>query len=164
MATATYEPIYTTTLGSDQSSVTLNSFSGYTDLVLVIQASTTHSDQGARGYIQFNSSTSLYSDTWIQGDGTNANSGRDTSDTYMAFCVMGNSSNSFGTYILNIKNYTDNSIYKTTLSRSSSATSNAVRAYVGLWRSTDSITSMTLRADGNIRSGSTISLYGILAA
>lgn len=161
---ATYEPIYSTTLGSDQSSVSLSSFGGYTDLVLVVQASTTHTDQGARGYIQFNGETSVYSDTWIQGDGSNAGSSRDTSDTYLAFCVMGNSSNSFGTYILNIQNYTNTSTYKTTLSRSSSQTSNAVRSYVGLYRNTNAITTMTLRADGNIRSGSVISLYGIQAA
>ena len=32
---ATYEPIYTTTLGSNQTSITLNSFGGYTDLRIV---------------------------------------------------------------------------------------------------------------------------------
>jgi hypothetical protein len=161
---ATYEPIYTTTLGSDQSSVSLSSFGGYTDLVLVVQGSTTHSDQGARGYVQFNGQTNLYSDTWIQGDGSSAGSGRDTGETYLAYCVMGNSSNSFGTYILNIQNYTNTTTYKTVLSRSSSQTSNAIRSYVGLYRNTNAITTITLRADGNIRSGSTISLYGILAA
>lgn len=165
MATTTYEPIQTYTLGSDSATVVFNSIpQTYTDLVLVIQASTTHSDQGARTYIQFNSSTSLYSDTWIEGNGSSASSSRDTSDTYLAFAVAGNSSTSFGTYILNIQNYANTSTFKTTISRSSSATANALRSYVGLWRSTNAITSFTLRADGNYRSGSTFTLYGIANA
>lgn len=168
MATTTYEPIESYTLSADASSVTFGTGGTipqtYTDLVLVIQASTTHTDQGARLYVQFNGSTSLYSDTWIEGNGSVANSSRDTSDTYLAFAVAGNSSTSFGTYILNIQNYANTSTYKTTLSRSSSATSNAVRSYVGLWRSTNAINTFTLRADGNYRAGSTFTLYGIANA
>jgi hypothetical protein len=161
---STYTPIYTTTLGSDQSSVSLSSFGGYTDLVLIMQASTTHGDSGARGYVQFNNETSLYSDTFIRGNGSVAGSGRDTSDTYLAWAVLGNSSSGFGTHILNIQNYTNTSTYKTTLSRSSGVNSDTLRAYVGLYRNTNAITTMILRADSNIRSGSTISLYGIKAA
>jgi len=161
---STYEPIATTTLVSDSASVTFNSIpQTYTDLVLVIQGSTTHTDQGARTYVQFNSSTNLYSDTWIEGNGSAAGSSRDTSDTYLAFAVAGNSSTSFGTYILNIQNYANTSTFKTTISRSSSVTANALRSYVGLYRSTAAVTSFVLRADGNYRANSTFTLYGIKA-
>lgn len=161
---STYESIYTTTLGSDQTYVNLSSFGGYTDLVLVMQASTTHTDDGARGYVQFNNDTSLYSDTWIAGGGSSAISSRDTSDTYQAWAVFGNSSTVYGVHIMNIQNYSNTSAYKTILSRSSSASAATFRAYVGTYRNTNAITTMSLRADGNLRAGTTISLYGIKAA
>ena len=75
---ATYEPIATTTLASAQSSITFNSFSGYTDLVLVSNWASANSTAFLN--IQFNGDTgNNYSETEIRGDGTSASSARTTS-------------------------------------------------------------------------------------
>jgi hypothetical protein len=87
--TATYAKIANTTLGSAQSSVTFNSFSGYTDLILVCCATTATDDQFLS--VRFNGdSGSNYSNTYMTGDGTTASSGRNAGT--VAY-IAGNSSN-----------------------------------------------------------------------
>ena len=55
MSTNTYVALYSTTLTSDTASITLpitgNISSSYSDLVVILQTSTTHTDNGGRGYI-----------------------------------------------------------------------------------------------------------------
>lgn len=161
----TYTKIASQTLGSTTATLTFSNLpQNYTDLVVVLNATTNHSDNGARGFVQFNSETSVYSDTWIAGNGSSVSSSRDTSDTYLAFCVPGNSSTEFGTFILNIQNYSNSTTYKSVLSRSSSTSAAGMRAFVGMYRSTNPITTVTFRADSSYRAGSTFTLYGIAAA
>jgi hypothetical protein len=159
----TYEPIATTTLGSAQSSVTFSSISGsYTDLVLVVAAAS----NSAGTYsvtLRFNSdSGSNYSDTRITGNGTAAASNRDSSQTEM---YPVNITNTFGTVIHQIMNYSNATTNKTVLSRGISA-DYQVWANVGLWRKTpEAITTILLSVAGNsFASGSTFTLYGIKAA
>ncbi len=160
MATTTYEPIATTTLGSNQSSVSFSSFAGYTDLIIVINGSTTGSCDLKW---QANSDTgSNYSGTRMTGSGSAAFSSRFTSDTGAAF---GWSNTSPSVNILQIQNYANTTTFKSSLGRPSN--SNAlVGAYVGLYRSTSAITSLSLmNTDGaSFTSGTTFSVYGIANA
>ena len=160
----TYEAIATQTLGSNTQFVTFSSISGtYTDLVLVFVGTSTHTDNGSRGYIQFNSDTGTnYSDTILQWDGTTATSLRDTSASSIAYGRIGNSGLSQAN--ISIQNYSNSTTNKTILSRQSSLAAQHSRATVGLWRNTNAITSITLSCDGSYTSGSTFSLYGIRAA
>ena len=162
-AGSTYTPIATTTLGSATSSVTFNSFTGYTDLVLVFNG-TAASGSGSGISIQFNGDTgSNYSETILAGSGTAAGSGRDTS---LDFSVVGTIYTTSNNAIVQFMNYSNSTTYKTILSRSNNA-ANTVRAFVSLWRSTAAITSMVIKADNgavNFATGSTFTLYGIAAA
>jgi hypothetical protein len=171
-AGSTYTPIATTTLGSAQSSVTFNSFSGYTDLRLVLNAGTS-----ALGflYIQFNGDTGTnYSATYIAGTGSTAGSGRSsntnnaqlTGDTGFSTSITGNATVDF-------MNYSNTTTYKTLIARQNNADNSTgyggTGAAVALWRNTAAITSMTIKAissgtDKNWIIGSTFTLYGIAAA
>lgn len=165
----TYEPIATTTLGSAQASVTFNSFSGYTDLILVMQGKSSNSTDDPQLY--FNSDTgSNYSLTFVSGDGSSAASARYTNTAGGFYCGRpGYTTEGFTTTILHFMNYANTTTYKTVLSRSGGnnlATGyNKVEMAVALWRSTAAITSFTIDGgSGNIAAGSNFTLYGISAA
>jgi hypothetical protein len=164
---ATYESIATTTLSTTAATVSFTSIAAdWTDLVLIAVPKGTVSN--TQWGLQFNSDTgSNYSQTSVAGSGTNATSGRNTSDTTIR---TGNalSNAEFFNYIWHIQNYANSSTYKTVLGRANRADSSVV-GNVGLWRSTSAITSVTLNANtydagNNFASGSTFTLYGIKAA
>ena len=162
-AGSTYTPIATTTLGSAQSSVTFNSFSGYTDLVIVINPG---SSAITDGRLRFNSDTGTnYSLTGLRANGTAASSFRITSQSFIDL-------NSFATVdttirqniIININNYANTTTYKTSLIKANNA-SGGVDAIVGLWRSTSAITAIEIyTGNSTFIAGSTFTLYGITAA
>ena len=161
----TYEPIATNTLGSNQASVTFNSFSGYTDLILVCVAKGA-SAQSVR--MQFNSDTgsnystiNLFANLFGAPSASSSNSTNETS-IRAGYNQNGLSTTDFLTCIIQLQNYSNNTTYKTILSRSEKA----VNAAVGLWRSTSAITSIVLFPAGpsDFISGSTFTLYGIAAA
>lgn len=160
--TATYEAIATTTLGSAASSVSFNSFSGYTDLILVYSAkASTSTDLTMR----FNGDTGTnYSATRLSGSGTAASSARFTSSTSIYLDAYGYpDATNYNVAIYSIMNYANTTTYKTIIGRSNNA-SIGVDAYVGLWRSTSAITSLSIQPDtGTISTGSTFTLYGIKA-
>ncbi len=163
--TATYDKIATYTAPSSQTAVTFNSFSGYTDLVLVCNIKNTSSTP-RNVYLQFNGDTgNNYSKTLIEGNGSSASSARDTNSPaiYSAAITVGNTTDP-ALSIINIMNYANTTTYKTTLSRYSGA-SLVTNAVIGLWRNTAAITSLTLTIDtaSNIATGSTFTLYGIKA-
>ena len=162
----TYEPIATTTLGSNQASVTFSSISGsYTDLILIINTKGTSANSYPR--FQFNSDTSsVYSRTALSGTGCAAQSGRDTNINAIVpeFNTANQSSEFNFNFICHIMNYSNTSTYKTVLSRSNNA-NNGVDAIVSLWRSTSAINSIYIALDtGSYVTGSTFTLYGITAA
>lgn len=157
---ATYEPIATTTLGSAQSSIAFSSIPGtYTDLVLVSNFTGSGGDFNA--LLTFNSDTgSNYSETVIYGNGSSAASGRQTSAT----SIRSGYNNAERTINrINIMNYSNSTTNKTVLIRWDSGGYTDLR--VGLWRSTNAITSLSLTTNqNNFASGSTFTLYGIKAA
>jgi len=161
----TYTPIATTTLGSNQASVTFSPISGsYTDLVIVTSAGNSTSNYYDI-LVTFNSDTgSNYSRTRLYGNGTSAVSTRDTNQSSIVVGSMsGNvSTNGYSTGIYHINNYSNSTTYKTILARQNSPLS-TVFAIAGLWRNTSAITSITMTGEGgtNFASGSTFSLYGI---
>jgi hypothetical protein len=162
----TYEPISTTTLTGNQTTVNLTSIPGtYTDLVLVINAK---NDTTTNSEIRFNSdSATNYSVTALYGTGASAASARETSTAqasidWNAYITTGDFAYS---NVIHIMNYSNTTTYKTFLARANSA-ANGVDLIVGLWRSTSAITSVkAVLLDANsFATGSTFSLYGIAAA
>ena len=158
-AGSTYSTIATTTLGSAQSSVSFSSFSGYTDLVLVVAGV---GSTFTSVYLNFNSDTgSNYSRTVLDGNGTSATSDRETNQTRMR---VGVTDTGQGTNIFQIMNYSNTTTNKTVIARGSAA-GNLVRASVGLWRSTAAITSLDIGPNsGTFSTGTVLTLYGIAAA
>jgi hypothetical protein len=159
----TYEPIATTTLGTAAATVTFSTITGsYTDLVLIAAIKGTVNDESIN--VRFNSdSGSNYSHTTLIGTGSSAVSQRLSNQT--SFRIgNGNSDTNFDAYVVSINNYSNSTTYKTTIAREN-ASSVAVSANVGLWRSTSAITAIEIfRGSGNLVAGSTFTLYGIKSA
>lgn len=174
----TYEPIATSTLGSNQGSVTLGSIpQTYTDLLLVVTAKDNRAG-GALGDsvgVTFNTDTATsstnYSFTYMYGIGTSTSaSGRSANSREIDIYSIGttDASSNWGTVTAQIQNYTNTTTFKTLLSRGGSA-ADSTAANVGLWRNTAAITSITLWPGYNgsgysFITGSTFTLYGIKAA
>ena len=166
-AGATYTPIATTTLGSDQTSVTFSSISGsYTDLVCIVNGAVTSADNT---YMDFNGDTAAnYSQTALRGNGSSALSNRYSSNNYIVNDVTSFPDTTLSDYtlIVNINNYSNSTTYKTSLSRSNQA-GTGVATSVGLWRSTAAITQIDIipvSGGSIINTGTVATLYGILAA
>ena len=166
----TMVPIATQTLGSAAASVTFNSISGYTDLVLIAvgRSATASVSDSYLLTVNGDNAGTTYSRTRILGTGSAASSSNRTSAPNIDFeGLSGNSATSgvYSTSIINLPNYSNTSIYKTILIRGNDA-SNYVEATVGLWRNAAAITSINLAASSaaNLMAGSTFTLYGIQAA
>jgi hypothetical protein len=174
-AGSTYSTIATTTLGSNQGTVTFSSIpSTYTDLVLVINGG--YVDNGFAFGIRVGNgsvdSGSNYSFTWMKGNGSVATSGRGSNFTLGVGIEQG-INNLSNTAIVNFMNYSNTSTYKTWVTKGGSAGDNA-GATVNLWRSTSAINTIAISESGtgspgafnygNMLAGSTFTLYGISAA
>jgi hypothetical protein len=163
---ATYEPIATTTLGSDVANFTMSSIPGtYTDLRVVLSLKgSSAGDIGARFN---NDSGANYSYTNLYGNGASAASARQSSTTYMYMTPNVSVSSTIPDLItMDIFSYAG-STYKSALITHSGDHngSGGVERTVDLWRSTSAITSITFYGMGiNIATGTTATLYGILKA
>ena len=163
---STYEKIATTTLGSNQSSVTFSSISSaYTDLVIVMNGSDTGGVQLA---IQYNGDTgNNYSMVGLTGNGSIAYSVKGLNGALIqfgwdAYLESGYNYNA----IINIQNYSNTTTYKTLIGRANNATT-GVTATAAMWRSTAAINEIKfLQAYGSdlFKTGSTFTLYGIARA
>lgn len=157
--TGTYTLINSTTLTTATASVSFSSIPGtYTDLIVVIggsQSVATNTNMRLNGDTGNN-----YSDTAITGNGSSASSGRNSNQPYFWFGVMGTGES---TALFHIMDYANTTTNKTVLHRMNNA-GGFVQAFVGLYRSTSAITSVTFLPNaGNFNSGSTFKLYGIEA-
>jgi hypothetical protein len=163
---ATYEPITSTTLVSSQASVTMNSFSGYTDLKLVITCKTSDGS----GYFQIlpnNDTGSNYSFTYMTGNGSTATSNRNSNSNAGIQVNCSTNSQDVNAYPLSFDfmNYSNSTTNKTVLVRSGGALVGLVEAGVWLYRSSSAITSLEIKANTtSFAAGSTFTLYGIRAA
>ena len=160
---STYAPIATQTLGSATASLTFSTIaSTYTDLVLVsIGTNSALNDIKLR----FNSDTgNNYSETLLLGSGSSAITGRGSN---ISGLVHNYTDSAIASATTSILNYSNSTTYKTTLTRwnATSSSDPYTAAYVGLWRNTAAITSITVFvASGTMSIGSTFTLYGIKAA
>lgn len=172
---ATYEPIATTTLGSAQANIDFSSISSaYTDLRLVIicQSTTNANSTDYRLDLQFNGNTATnYSSTRLKGTGASALSFADTSGTKGRIGLLPGIGTSLGTGLFNgtvvdIFSYAG-STNKTWLAMPFGDANGQgnVEAVVGMWRSTSAINQITIiPASGNLNTGTTATLFGILKA
>jgi len=167
-AGSTYSTIATTTLGSDAADYTFTSIPGtYTDLVLVANLGVSVADTAVT--LRFNGdNSSVYSATNVFGDGSSASSSRTTSlsSAYIGWYVVPLSSIDH-LIVSQIMNYSNTTTNKTVMSRSNRASANnfpGSELVASLWRSTSAITSIRIAGGGNLKAGSTFTLYGIAAA
>jgi len=162
MAT-TYDKIASTTLGSAANYIDFTSIPAtYTDLRISFVPKGTDIPI----YITFNSDTgSNYSNTRLQGDGSAASSGRQTSQTSIRVGTV--TGTSLGFYQYDIFSYAG-STFKTLLSNENNDQngSGTIVCKVGLWRSTSAITDIRLDSatTNGLTTGTIATLYGILKA
>ena len=167
---ATYEPIATTTLGSNQTNITYSSISGsYTDLILVCQYASQINNYNF--FIRFNSdSGNNYSDTILvgQSSATSYRLSNYNSILMTQFYGAGTTLNKPGLTIAHIMNYSNTTTNKTVLFKDNAITdAGAMQSGtgVGLWRNTAAINSITFGTNsGYLVTGTRATLYGILKA
>ena len=157
---ATYEKIATNTLSSNTATVTFSSISSaYTDLVIVFKGTATST--GTLSY-RFNGDTATnYNDTYLYGSGGGVGSGRHSS-TNQIYGASVNTNQSM--QVINVMNYANSSIYKSTLLEGNADGSDTVIRFIGVWRSTAAINSIAISIGTNFATGSTFTIYGILKA
>lgn len=159
-ASTTYVPIINYTVsGTSTSLITFNSFSGYTDLVMRIQGTST-----GNARLRFNSdSGSNYGWTVLTGDGSVTSSVRTNSDTSVITSYLGGN----GIAVVNIMNYANTAKYKMILSRAGLSSSGS-DLIIGRWNNSAAITTMTVQVNtagsGTFSDGTNITIWGILNA
>ncbi len=156
------------TLSSSAASVTFSSIpSGYRDLVLKCSAQMASGGASDNLLVQFNSSGgTAYSATYVQGTGSAAFSGRNSSTSTIRL-YNGISQYNWANIELYIPSYTasqNKPVSGFTVTEQNLATDCYVVADAGLWRDTSAITSITLSTGSNLVSGSSFYLYGLLEA
>jgi len=162
-AGSTYTPIATATGTGSSGVITFSSIpSTYTDLVLVSNFETSTS---ANLYYQVNgSSSAIYSDTTLYGDGSSVGSNRRSSKT-VSYITYLSGSGQRAVVTTNFMKYANTTTNKTFLTRFNNS-SFELGVEVGLWSSTSAISSITLNLNNsaNFTSTSFFTLYGITAA
>lgn len=164
--TTSYESIQTVTVGSGgQSSISFTSIPA-TYKHLQIRAFNRCSVNSGRLRFQFNGDTTAnYSGHYILGTGASALAGGGANDTRLSGAYNNSTANIFSVDIVDILEYANTNIYKTTRTLSGVDT-NDVNGEVffvsGSWRSTSAISSILMYFDsGNITQYSSFALYGI---
>ena len=159
MPSSTYVALASVKLDTAQTQITFNNIpQNYTDLILQGDVIGTTAYEV---FIDFNGDDGTnYSETYFEGNGTVGSSARTSNSGNLAMSYS-SSTNPTPT-IMQIQNYSNNTTYKTILSRSSAASA-SVLGWVGLWRNTAAINSITLKiSSGKVFSaGAIFSLYGI---
>lgn len=151
---------------SGVSTITFSSIpSTYDDLFLVTYAFSTTANSAMR--MRFNSDTGTnYSDVYLIGDGTSATSGLSFSASFNFVSALRTATPSVST--IQINNYSNTTNNKLSLTRNSFDENGAgqTRFHVGLYRSTSTVSSLTLYdANGyNFGAGTVFALYGIKKA
>ena len=163
MATPTYTPIATQTLGSAAASITFNSIpSTYTDLRLVLTCTTSAQDEIA---IQFNADTAThYSATFLVGTGVTAISSNATTQSNIPISFSGTNTTGPALFTVDAFSYAGGTNKTVVASVANDGNgSGSVELTVGLWRSTAAITSIKvfLVNANNFNTGTIATLFGI---
>ena len=165
---ATYTPIASITLGDATGTVDFTSIpQTYTDLIIVVQGTTTADNVDIQMYFNSDNTSGLYSKTQLEGTGSAAGSGRTSGANFIGLTSnIGVDDTNPSIITLQFNNYSNTTTFKTVLSRETMwhSTYPGTALRVGLWRNTNAITSVSLKVNGSTwKSGSTFNLYGILA-
>ena len=170
--TYTQVPGGSVTVGTATATVVFSSIPAtYTDLILVMQPAANVDDENVG--IRFNGDTaSNYSYTRVGANNTagSTSSNRSGSFSRINTTEASGTSTNLGNLVIvaHIMNYANATTYKTAIARSGQqgGTYNGVEAFVGTWRNTAAINSVTVMQGGarTFSTGSTFNLYGITAA
>lgn len=175
MPTPTYVALAKTVLTGSQASVTFSAIpSTYTDLVILISARGDNSGTVTQFcVVEFNGdASSLYSRTFLEGDGSSASSGRFSTTYIINNTLTANSatSSTFSNMEFYIPNYagsTNKVLSDSSVSETNATTAPKINAMAGLYRNTTTISSIKLTAltpalgASNFLSGCRFDLYGI---
>jgi hypothetical protein len=158
----TYVALKSTTLASSQTAVEFDSFSGYSDLFLIINAlsvSTTNNMD-----LRFNGdSGSNYARVVITSASGVTGFGQ-YDQTAARVTADGIVRNVYSVHGIHINNYASTAVYKNVLSRANDIDT-GVDIVCAYWRNLNAITSMSLTLTGsNFGVGSKFTLYGIKRA
>lgn len=165
----TYTLISSNVLASDTASVTFSAISSsYTDLVVRASLRSTEASTGKAIRVEFNGdSSTIYSVTRINGDGSAVSSSRRSTyafiDGYTADADS-NTSNTYSTFELYLPNYTSTANKPMSIihAQENNTTAAEMNAIAGLYRNSTAISSIKFNfASLNIKSGSSFYLYGI---
>jgi hypothetical protein len=155
MPTPTYTPLATVTLGSTAASVTFSSIPAtYRDLIVVVNGTTTAS-VGVTFRHNGDTTDANYTSVNMTGNGSTATSTTATNANMMSMFTTQTQG------IVQFLDYSATDKHKTGLSRGDNAGNNT-RAFARRWSNTAAITSIEI-AGGTFNSGSTFSLYGVIA-
>lgn len=164
---STYEPIATAT-STGQNSFTFSSIpSTYTDLVVIVGSVKLTTDTDSIALYFNNDTASNYSYCYITDRPTGPATGRGANVSGSVNWINSYASSSTvpGQYIINIFDYKNTTTYKTALTRITN-TNQGTELFINCWRSTSAINRIDLKVQGtdNFLTGTTVTLYGILAA
>ena len=139
----------------------------YQDLFLVIYSRDTNSGTTTPlfNFINGDSSTK-YSQTYLDGNGSSATSARASSQTNFGAAIQiaaSATSGIFSSNTMHILNYANTSTYKTVLWRSAADANGSgnARLSVGLYQSTSAVTSVQVYPASTFAAGTTVELFGI---
>jgi hypothetical protein len=147
----------------------------YTDLCVVLYARSTFAANlvSTYGWVNGDTSGSIWSNSNLKGTGSGVTSGRNQNSSiyYSGQCVGSTyTAGIFSTIVLYFPNYANTTTFKSILTRYSNDMNGSGDGSVGMWscmrRSTQAISAIGLGTDGNVNfaTGSTATLYGIKAA
>ena len=157
MATPTYTPIASITLGSDVAEVEFSSIpQDYRDLVLVANYTAASASFSGKAYANNDFNTGNYTGVRMTGTGSSANS-----NSVGASIRWDVQSTGLSLAILQFLNYSATDKHKNVLVRANNDA--GTQAGVTRWSNTSGITIITIQFGTNLNAGSTFALYGIEA-
>jgi len=175
VAASSYELIETVILGSAQATITFSSLGTYSSTYKHLQIRAVSRTDRASNYadnirLRLNgSSSTLYARHQLQGDNSAVTSGG-IGDVDSMFTIgwAGGAleTNSFGASVIDLLDPYSTTKFKTARSLAgvmgiTTGGNNNIQLSSGMWRSTDSVTSISLTATNSFQSGSRFSLYGV---
>jgi hypothetical protein len=172
---AVFTVIQETTLSASAQSITMSSIpSSYDHLYLVVSTRESNTSYSAEMEFRFNSSSSPYSNTYLQSTTGAPTSYRDTSVGDVIGLTAGGSilSDTFSNIIMWIPHYANTSngkqVFIQSVAPNSSTTANEwfLRLTAGLWNNTAAINALRMQGagSGSLVVGTSMVLYGIKGA
>lgn len=167
MATKTYEPIMTYNGTGSSGTISFTSISAtYTDLRIILVGTETNGTFYEFDMRYNNDSSSNYSLTYLQGNGSSSTSGRYSNADKIRLGEAGTDTTLPTFIIVDVMNYANTTTNKTALIRYNEFQSSAgdVGTKIAVWRSTSAINRIDLlNLGGNFTTITTATLYGIKA-